>query len=251
MLWLEDRKREYKNALAFVIPNKPQLDKARRGARIALAITSLKNQKAKYKFSPEDLEELDLKAKDANSELTAAMRRLYEYMLLPLPCTDAINPIRLEKIDLQSQLNTSQNLQDRVLEVLKSHVFESIQPNKLIQLSGIETSATGYIKGEDLVNFFFKAPTFPKMLDVKGIQQAILKAIEQGRMGYVPYMTIASDGIPKVENPHLISFQKSIPLDELDLGGYLLSAGLATELLTLLFPLSMNLSKKPTLAKFT
>jgi predicted AAA+ superfamily ATPase len=232
MIWLEDRKREYKNALAFVIPNKPQLDKSRRGARIALAIASLITQKAKYKFSVEDLEELNIKAKDATSELTAAIRRLYEYMLLPLPCTDAINPIRLEKIDLQSQLNTSQNLQDRVLDALKSHIFESIQPNKLIQLSGLETSTTGYIKGEDLVNFFFKAPTFPKMLDVKGIQQAVLKAIEQGRMGYVPYMTIASDGVPKVDNPSLISFQKSIPLDELDLGGYLLSSRLASELLT-------------------
>lgn len=70
------------------------------------------------------------------------------------------------------------------------------------------------------------------MLDVKGIQQAILKAIEQGRIGYVPYMTIASDGVPKVENLNLISFQTSIPLDELDLGGYLLSSRLASELLT-------------------
>jgi hypothetical protein len=57
--WLENRgsdKREYKNALAFVVPNKAQMDKARKGARTALAISSLIEQKTKYKFSTEDLE---------------------------------------------------------------------------------------------------------------------------------------------------------------------------------------------------
>ncbi len=140
MTWLEQRgndKRDYKNALAFVIPGKPQLDKARRGARMALAIASLIEQKNKYKFSPEDIEELSTKVKDANGEVVSAIRRLYEYILLPLPCTDSTTPIRLETIDLQSQINTSQNLQDRVLETLRNHVFDSIKPAKLLQLSGL------------------------------------------------------------------------------------------------------------------
>jgi hypothetical protein len=68
----------------------------------------------------------------------AAVRRLYDYILLPIPSTDNTNPIRLETIDLQSQLNTSQNLQDRVLDALKNHVFNSITPSKLMRLSGLE-----------------------------------------------------------------------------------------------------------------
>lgn len=49
LTWLEQRgndKRDYKNALAFVVPNKGQMDKARKGARTALAIASLIEQKA-------------------------------------------------------------------------------------------------------------------------------------------------------------------------------------------------------------
>ncbi len=38
----------------------------------------------------------------------------YEYILLPLPDTSGEKPVRLESVDLQSQLNTSQNLQERV-----------------------------------------------------------------------------------------------------------------------------------------
>jgi len=43
------------------------MDKARGGARTAL-IASLFEQKAKYKFTTEDIEELTSKAKDAASE---------------------------------------------------------------------------------------------------------------------------------------------------------------------------------------
>jgi apolipoprotein N-acyltransferase len=44
MTWVEQRgndKREYKNALAFVIPNKAQFEKARKAGRTAEAIASL------------------------------------------------------------------------------------------------------------------------------------------------------------------------------------------------------------------
>lgn len=118
--WLQNRgndKREYINAVAFVVPNKAQMDKARKGGRTALAVTSLIEQKNKYKFSAEDLEELQGKAKDATSEISAAIRRLYDDILLPLPDTGSEKPVRIETIDLQSQINTSQNLQERVLVV--------------------------------------------------------------------------------------------------------------------------------------
>lgn len=233
--WLENRgndKREYKNALAFVVPNKAQMDKVRKSARTALAITSLIEQKTKYKFSVEDLEELNSKAKDATSEIGAAIRRLYDDILLPLPDTNGEKPVRLETINLQSQLNTSQNLQERVLDALRNHVFDSITPAKLIRLSGLEHSENEYIIGEELVSYFFRFPNFPKMLGIGGIKTAILKAIEQGLIGYVPAMTITSS-IPIVENPSLISFEKVIPADELDLAGYLLSPNLVNKLRSL------------------
>jgi hypothetical protein len=149
--------------------------------------------------------------------------------LLPLPDTNSEKPVRLETIDLQSQLNTSQNLQERVLDALKNHVFDSITPAKLIRLSGLENPEKEYITAEELASYFFRFPNFPKMLGVEGIKKAILKAIEQGLIGYVPSMTISSS-TPIVENPSLISFEKVIPADELDLAGYLLSPGLVNKL---------------------
>jgi len=234
MSWLEQRghdKREYKNALAFVIPNKAQIDKARKAGRTAEAIASLIKDKAKYKFSSEDLEELNDKHKDA-SDIGAAVRRFYDYILLPVPNPDGINPIRLETIDLQAQLNTSQNLQDRVLDALKNHVFGSITPSKLMRLSGLENSEPGYIIGDELVSYFFRFPTYPKILGADAVKQAIIKAVQQGLMGYAPYLIIASNGSPKVENPSLVSFERTIPLNELDLAGYLLAPQLARPLST-------------------
>ena len=231
--WLEYRgndKRDYKNALAFVIPSKSQIDKARKGARTVLAVTSLIEQKAKYKFVTEDVEELKTKVKDAKQQIEAALRRLYEYILLPLPDNNGTNPIRLELVDLQSQLNTSQNLQDRVLEALSNYLFDSIKPAKLLQYSGLENLETEYIKAEELVSYFFRFPTLPKMLDTKGIKTAILKAIEKGLLGYVPSLTIETDSNPTVENPSLISFERKIPEEELDLSGYLLSPSLVNQL---------------------
>ncbi len=230
MTWLEQRgrdKREYKNALAFVIPHKAEMDKARKGARTALAIASLIEQKAKYKFTAEDTEEFNSKAKDATSVVSAALRRLYDYILLPLPCKDGTHPIQLETIDLQSQLNTRANLQQRILDALKNHVFDSIRPAKLFQHSGLDNSEIGYIKAYDLVSYFFRFPNLPKIIDDSVIQKAIVKAIEEGIFGYV-MATDINRNIPTIENPNLISFKRVINTDELDLCGYLLSSKLVT-----------------------
>ncbi len=233
MSWVEQRgndKREYKNALAFVVPNKAQIDKARKAGRTAEAIAALIKDKAKYKFTSEDLEELSGKRKDAISDISAAVRRLYDSILLPVPNNDGTNPIRLETINLQSQLNTSQNLQDRILDALKNHVFSSITTSKLMRLSGLEEQDPGYITGDELVSYFFRFPTYPKVLEADAIKQAIIKAVQQGLMGYVPYMVIPSNGVPKVENPCLVSFERTIPLNELDLAGYLLASSWAKQL---------------------
>ena len=112
------------------------------------------------------------------------------------------------------------------------NVFESITPGKLVRLSGLENPETEYITAEELVSYFFSFPNFPKMLGVEPIKRAILKAVEQGILGYVPSMTVSSDGTPLVENPSLVSLNRVIPPDELDISGYLLSPSLATQLRT-------------------
>lgn len=69
------------------------------------------------------------------------------------------------------------------------------------------------------------------MLGVEPIKRAILKAVEQGILGYVPSMTVSSDDTPLVENPSLVSLNRVIPPDELDISGYLMHNKEITSLL--------------------
>ena len=234
MHWLEYRgndKREYKNALAFVVPSSVQMDKALFASRTKLAIASLLEQKQKYKFTPEDIEELKAKEKTSLADLNAALRKLYQEVFIGVPNTDssANNPLRLENIDLQSQINVSDKLQEKVLEALKNHVFDSLTVNKLIRLANL-TPEKPYLKVNDLISYFFRFPSYPKLISSEPIVKAIALAIEQGKLGYVPNLTIPNNHLPVVENPSLISYQKSIPIDELDLNGYLLTSELVEQL---------------------
>lgn len=232
--WLENRgndKRDYKNALAFVVPSLAQMDKARRAARTSLAIASLLDQKKKYKFSIEDIEELKTKNNETNSEIKSAISRLYEYILLPLPDSSGQTPVKLEIIDLQSQINTSQKLQERVLNALRNHVFDSLTSAKLIRLSGLKDGDKNYIQGDEIISYFFRFPNYPKLLGTSPIKKAIHQAIEKGNLGYVPQITFHLGETPTIDNPKLISFNCAIPENELDLSGYLLSPSLVSHLL--------------------
>ncbi|WP_446684875.1 ATP-binding protein (plasmid) [Cyanobacterium sp. IPPAS B-1200] len=261
MHWLEYRgndKREYKNALAFVVPSSVQMDKARTASRTKLAIASLLEQKQKYKFSAEDIEELKGKEKTCLADLNASLRKLYQEVFIGVPNAmtqstsgEFQNPIRLENIDLQSQINVSDKLQEKVLEALKNHVFESLTVNKMFRLANL-TPEKPYLKISDLVSYFFRFPSYPKLISSEPIVRAIASAIQQGKFGYIPSINIngwqtvnesqtansqnrnaqlpTPIQLPVVEDISLISYQTSIPLDELDLNGYLLTSELIEQL---------------------
>ena len=228
MQWVEYRgndKREYKNSLAFVVPNGVQMERARIASRTTQAIAQLLQEQKKYKFSPEDIEELTAKQKNAETALNSALQRLYEAIILPIPARSWTNPLQLEQIDLQSHLNTSQKLQERVLDALKNHVFEKVTVTRLVRLTGLSEEKP-YLQAKELVAYFFKFPDYPKLLNEQPIKTAILEAIEQGNLGYVPTLTIPQTGLPTLENASLISYRKAIFPDELDLDGYLITPNL-------------------------
>ena len=56
---------------------------------------------------------------------------------------------------------------------------------KLMRLSGLESGEPGYITGDELVSYFFRFPTYPKILGIDAVKQAIVKAVQQGLIGYV------------------------------------------------------------------
>jgi hypothetical protein len=168
------------------------------------------------------VEELTSKQKNAEAALSSAIQRLYEEIILPIPDREGANPLKLEGIDLQSHLNTSQKWQERILEALKNQVFDSITVNKLVSLAGLSQEKP-YVQGKELVSYFFKFPDYPKLLSGGAVKTAILQGIEQGRLGYVPSLTIPPTGMPTLENVKPISYRQAIPPDELDLEGYLIT----------------------------
>ncbi|OKH17690.1 ATP-binding protein [[Limnothrix rosea] IAM M-220] len=233
MHWLEYRgnsKRTHKNCLAFVVPNRQQMDKARSNARTYAAIISLLEQKNKYKFSAEDISELKEKGNNSKQGLKGSVDKLYEKILLPIPDRESDNPTTLKNIDLLSQVNTSSNLQERVLDALRNDVFENLTVNKLVRLSGISPERP-YIQVSALIQAFFQYPDYPKLLDQHPVKRAIQVAIARGDFGYVPNLTITDNSQPIIENPQSISINIEIPNDEFDTQGYLLEKDLVTETL--------------------
>ena len=127
-----------------------------------------------------------------------------------------------------------------------NHVFDSLTVNKLIRLAKL-TPEKPYIQINDLVSYFFRFPSYPKLMSSEPIVRAIASAIQQGKLGYIPSIGIngwqtvneslnpnspfpTATQLPVVEDIGLISYQTSIPLDELDLNGYLLTTELVEKL---------------------
>ncbi|WP_204104332.1 MULTISPECIES: DUF499 domain-containing protein [Spirulina sp. CCY15215] len=231
MLWLDTNKREYKNALAFVVPNAQQMETLRQEARTELAIASLLEQGKKYKFVPDDLEELKDKRKEAQTKIEAAIRRLYDYILIPMPAPAENPPLRMECLDLQSQLNTSVSWQQRITEALKGHVFDSVTVNRLLRLNQLDRADAQYLQGKTVINGAFIYPSTTKFWTDAPIKKAILKAIASGQLGYTPTLVIASDGTATLENPKQVYINQEIPPDEFDPDGYLLTPSLVEQLL--------------------
>lgn len=230
--WLENRgndKREYKNAICFVLPNYQSMDKARQSSRHYLAIQNLRQEQKKYNLTADKLDELHSKAKNAETSIKAAIERLYDSILLPQRDDASANATTLEDIALQA-IRTSDPLQTRVLDALQNYVFDKVTVNKLLRLYQLDTQEAKTITAQQVINGFFQYPTHPKMISAKPIKDAILKAIEDGKLGYCVALTAQSDGTFTLENPDLLISGKTLPADEFDPDGTLLTPALVEQL---------------------
>ncbi|MDZ7413265.1 MAG: DUF499 domain-containing protein, partial [candidate division KSB1 bacterium] len=128
-------KREYLNALAFVVPAHQPADRARAAARQLLGIESLLSQRKKYQFTAEQVEELEERRSNARTDLEAALLRLYERVRLPVPEREGEAPYTLETVDLRAQLAAGRDIHGRTLEALRNWVFDYVTPTRLVTLT--------------------------------------------------------------------------------------------------------------------
>jgi len=241
--WLEQRgnvKREYLNALAFALPAHHPADQARDAARQLLAIESLLNQKKKFQFSDEQVEELGERQRNAITSLDAALRQLYAELRFPVPDREGEAAYRLENIDLRARVSTIREIHGRTLEALRNWVFDYVTPDKLIALTRLgqpaqdDAPAVEHLPCEQVVAWFFSYLDFPKLLSTHALQRCVANGVADRTFGYVVGVRVDEEGHLQVDDPRRIRFGDRLNPEEVDLtaGAYLLSADLARHLIT-------------------
>jgi predicted AAA+ superfamily ATPase len=224
-------RREFQNSLAFAVPGKLALDRARTAARLWLAIDSLLGEvkKKRLKIEKEQVDELGERYRTVAADLTGAVDRLYEQVLVPVPDREGAKPLKLELIDLRAQISAGRSIHGRILDALRKHVFDSVTSARLVTLTKLGEERE-YVACDDVVQWFFKFFDFPKITN----EHAIRVAISSGTKDMFGYVSAArlEDGSVVPSRPELVRFGTTTPSDEIDLGpgSFILSPTLAREL---------------------
>jgi hypothetical protein len=228
---IDERSRVYRNALAFAVPSRSGLERARTLARLVLALDSLLREAraGRLAIEREQADELEERRRVATTELTGTCERLYEQVLVPVADREGQSPFRLETIDLRAQLAAGRNLHARLLDGLRRHVFDTLTPARLVALAKLG-EAREYVAAEELSKWFFSIFDFPKITDESVVREALGHGTE-GVLGYVSGAHLA-DGTIEVPRRELVRFGVPTPVDEIDLGPgcFVLSASLAASL---------------------
>lgn len=224
-------RREYRNALAFAIPERRSLDGARAAARTQLALESLLKlvRSKRVDVDKEQVAELEDRAKGATADLGGSISRLYEEILVPVPDRQGGKAFSMESIDLRAQLAGGRDLHSRMIDALRKHVFDSLTPGRLLTLTKIG-SEREFIATEEIVKWFFSFLDFPKLLDEAVLRRCIGLGTAE-TFAYISAARVEGDKlIPP--RPELVRFGAVTAEGEVDLGPgcYLLSAALATSI---------------------
>jgi hypothetical protein len=234
--WIEQRgssKRMYKNGLALAVPTGTYLDQVRQQVRMLLAVEALMGAKGRYGISDEQVAELRERQTRLNGEIPAALKRLYEIILLPVAGQVADAPLAIEVLDMRTQPLSRESLHERVLETLRHWVFASVVPTKLVGLTRLGQGAEQQVVNcETLVQWCFSFLTFPKLLGVEPLQAAIATGVREGVAGYSAALQFDAQGQPFVSDHRLVRVGEPLAPTEVDLSrtSYLIAPDLARHL---------------------
>lgn len=223
--------RTSRNGLALAVPDRGAFDRARIAARTLQALEALLDQAKSKRLSiePEQVAELADRQRGAAADFTGALERLYELVLIPVASRDSGNPFRFEMVDLRAQLSGGRDLQTRLLDSLRKHVFDRITPARLTTITRLGETRD-FVACEELVSWFFSYFDFPKLMD----DTPIRRAISDGTADHFGYVSAArvQDARLIPARRELVRFGASTAIDEVDLGPacFLLSPRLAQEL---------------------
>ncbi|MGH2655928.1 MAG: ATP-binding protein [Actinomycetota bacterium] len=221
--------REYQNSLAFAVPGAEAFDRARRAARTAMAIGSILGQSRQHDLGTDQVEELRERQRAARAELSGALDRLYETILVPVAEREGDRPFRLDPIDLRAQLAAGRSLHERILDGLRKQVFDSLTPARIATLARLGEERS-FVSCAELGKWFFSYFDFPKLRSDEAIKDAIGRGTA-GTFGYVSGAEV-EDGTVRPRRRSSVWFGEPLDASEIDLGpdAFVLSAELAQEL---------------------
>ena len=224
-------KREYKNALGFVLPDPATFDRARASARLTLAARSLLDKRARYDLKPEQVAELQEKERSADRDLRAAVEHGYSRVALPMRA-QGDRPWELEESDLRTLLTAGRRLHDRVTEAVAHRVFSTVTSAKLASLAGLGPDRQWTVASE-LVAAFFSYFDFTKLTSTAAIVTAISTGVADRKFAYVPGFTAEGPTL-RATNPRAVVFGTLLPVGDVDLSES--TALVLPELLPVLVP---------------
>lgn len=233
--WIDTRaggKRLYKNGLALAIPGAGRLDEVRQQTRLLLAVEALRGAKGRYGFTADQMDDLNERQRRLTGDIQAALKRLYELVVLPVESHEPSDPLRMEIIDLRAQPLGGDKIHERVLEALRHWVFTSVTPAKLAGLTRLGQDTNQTLSAETLVGWCFSFLNFPKLLGVEPIRSAIAEGVRDGIFGYSAALQFDAGGTPFIADHRLVRIDAGIPAHEIDLSAtsYLIAPELARRL---------------------
>ena len=239
-------RRDFKNALAFAVPGRTNLDRARSAARALLALEALESSVHSKRITVEDEQKDDLitRRRAAAAELAAAVDGIYQHVLIPVADRQGDEPFVLDSIDLRAQLAAGRHLHSRLHDGLRKHVFDTITPVRLMTLIklGIDRS---FVACDVLPAWFFTYLDFPKLTDARPLREAI-SAGTADTFAYVAAADVV-DGELRPSRPDLVRFGTRTAVDEVDLGSgcFLAAPELAHQLLAAHQPAGAGAAPQP------
>ncbi|MEM8532532.1 MAG: DUF499 domain-containing protein [Chloroflexota bacterium] len=240
--WIEMRgssRRNYKNGLALAIPTAARLDEVRMFTRNLLAADSLRGARGRYSLSKDQVEDLENRVRHLGNDIDSTIKRLYDVVALPIQATasddpsQSDDPIQIEWIDLRAQPLSGEKIQERIFEALRTRVFTSMTPGKLVGLTRLgQDVATQTVNCATLVDWCFSFLTFPKLLGSDPIRNAIMRGVQDGLFGYSAALKFDNDQRPFISDHRLIKMGVLLNPVEIDLSAtsYLIAPELAQRL---------------------
>jgi hypothetical protein len=215
-----DRPRNYRRGIVLAVPDPAQLAGIRRAAKYLLAARRVREKRASYKLTKEQLDQLQERERTEQAALGSGLRSLYTEVWL-LRQEDG-RPALLCKT-LRSRPLQAQGIHERIVEFLKGIegiVSDTVKPHKIREFLGTQRDGTVRMVVEiaKLREYYFGAPDAPVILtDQSVLQQAVAQGVKEGLFAYALRDRVRDEsGTPRVKEQD-VAFSGELSADEVDL----------------------------------